>query len=334
MIHLSKNLISHINIFKTLNNNIVNKTLSNSLIFYGNKGIGKTTLAFSLINKIYDKINVNIPSSNHSNLIYNNSHPNLRLLVKEYDEKTKKLKSYISINQVRNLENFIHQYSFDGSPKFIIIDSGDDLNISSANSLLKILEEPKSNIYIIIITHHLSKLLPTIRSRCIKFKFSTPSIDEFNQIFTNNEKHIDKNILKFLYDLSEGSPGLAMQMYSENIKEIFDYLLEIFKEKKPLSSNILQLSNKVGAFSNDQFSIFLFIVKFILINIIKINLGIDYKNYYVTELSRSLFDLSKHIDNFLSLKILDYLNIHEKDLFVYNLDKKIFILNIFSPLKN
>ena len=112
----------------------------------------------------------------------------LRLLRKEYDEKTKKYKNNIIINQIRELESFIYQFSFDGSPKFIIIDSSDDLNINSANALLKILEEPKKKIYIILISHHLSKLLPTIRSRCIKFKFSKPTAEQFNEIILNHDE--------------------------------------------------------------------------------------------------------------------------------------------------
>ncbi len=332
MTSLSKKLIGFEKIFTTLKENLINKTLSNSLIFYGNKGIGKSTLAYSLINYVFDDIYINNSSSNHTNLIYNNSHPNIRLLQKEYDEKTKKFKNNIVINQIRELESFIYQFSIDGSPKFIIIDSSDDLNINSSNALLKILEEPKRNTYIILITHHLSKLLPTIRSRCIKFKFSNPTFDQFNEIIFNQNESIDKNILKFLYDLSNGSPGLAIQLYTENFREIFDNLAEIFKEKKPLSSNILQLSDKVGMYSNDQFILFLSLIKFIIIHTTKINLGIDINKNFISDISKSLLEMSKYLDNQISQKILEYLNTYENDLFVYNLDKKIFILNIFSPL--
>jgi len=334
MASLSKKLIGFEKILSTLKENIINKTLSNSLIFYGNKGIGKSTLAYFLINNVFDEIHKENPSSNHSNLIYNDSHPNVRVLRKEYDEKTKKQKNSIIINQIRELESFIYQFSIDGSPKFIIIDNSDDLNINSSNALLKILEEPKKNIYIILITNIISKLLPTIRSRCIKFKFSDPTFDQFNEIISNQEELIDKNILKFLYDLSEGSPGLAIQLYSENFREIFDHLIEIFKEKKSLSSNILQLSNQVGTYSNDQFILFLSLIKFIIVHTTKINLGIDIQKNFISDISKSLLEMSKYLDNQISQKILEYLNTYEKDLFIYNLDKKIFILNIFSPLSN
>ncbi len=332
MTSLSKKLIGFEKIFITLKENLINNTLSNSLIFYGNKGIGKATLAYYLINNVFDEIYKENPLSNHTKLLYNNSHPNVKVLQNEYDEKTKKFKNKIAVNQIRNLESFIHQFSIDGSPKFIIIDSSDDLNINSSNALLKILEEPKKNIYIILITNKLSKLLLTIRSRCIKFKFSNPTFDHFNEIICKQEESIDKNILKFLFDLSEGSPGLAIQLYSENFREIFDHLIEIFKEKKSLSSNILQLSNQVGLYSNDQFILFLSLIKFILVHTTKINLGIDIQKSFISDISNSLIEMSKYLDNNIAQKILEYLNTYEKDLFIYNLDKKIFILNIFSPL--
>ena len=123
-------------------------------------------------------------------------------------------------------------------------------------------------------------------------------------------------------------------MYSENIRENFNYLFEIFKEKKPLSNSILELSNKVGKYSNDQYMTFLSLIKFILVNTTKINLGIDIKKIFVSDLSKYLLELSKYLDNHISMKILEYLNVYENDLFVYNLDKKIFILNLFSPLSN
>ena len=66
----------------------------------------------------------------------------------------------------------------------------------------------------------------------------------------------------------------------------------------------------------------------------KINLGIDVQKNFISDISKSLLEISKYLDNQISQKILEYLNAYEKDLFVYNLDKKIFILNIFSPLSN
>ena len=87
-------------------------------------------------------------------------------------------------------------------------------------------------------------------------------------------------------------------------------------------------------YSNDQFILFLSLIKFIIVHTTKINLGIDIQKNFISDISKSLLEMSKYLDNQISQKILEYLNTYEKDLFVYNLDKKIFILNIFSPLSN
>ena len=92
--------------------------------------------------------------------------------------------------------------------------------------------------------------------------------------------------------------------------------------------------NIVGNYNNDQYRIFLNIFRFILINITKINLGIDITKDYISNLSIILSDISNKINNNNILNTLEYLNMNEKTLYVYNLDKKIFSLNIFSTLNN
>ena len=183
MFDISKNLIGFDDNLTTIKNNFINKSLPNSLIFYGNKGIGKKTFSYSLINNLFNYLNNNESIYNHTNLIYNNSHPNLRILKNEFDEKTKKIKNYITIDQIREIELFLNQSSINNLPKFIIIDSADDLNTFSANALLKKLEEPKVNTYFFLITHQISSLLPTIRSRCIKFKFPIQHFSNLKKFF-------------------------------------------------------------------------------------------------------------------------------------------------------
>ena len=90
---------------------------------------------------------------------------------KEIDEKSKKQRNYIVIDQIRDLESFIYQSSLLELPKIILIDCADDLNINSSSSLLKILEEPRKNTFFFLISHNPSKLSDTILSRCLKFYF-------------------------------------------------------------------------------------------------------------------------------------------------------------------
>ena len=71
--------VTNINLINKLIFNYKNNSLPNSLIFSGPKGIGKATSAFFFINKI---LNLYSSLNNNQNLIYNNTHPNVKLLTK------------------------------------------------------------------------------------------------------------------------------------------------------------------------------------------------------------------------------------------------------------
>jgi len=202
---------------KFLINSYNNHSLPNSIIFSGQKGIGKNTFVFDFVKEIF-KFSVNENQiMHHLNLIDNNIHTNIRYLSKDYDDKLKKEKTIITIEQIRKLNNFLYETTFNDLPKFIIIDSADDLNINSSNSLLKILEEPKNKTYFFLISHQLSSLLPTIRSRCLKFIFKNHNFETFKIILNNKIDLNNEEILKFLFDLSNGSPGIALKLQDKEI---------------------------------------------------------------------------------------------------------------------
>ena len=153
--------------FDLILNQLIHNKLSNSLLLTGNKGIGKKYFFSQLINE-YIKTKISSEQTQHHlSLLKNNIHPNIKIVEKEIDEKTKKLKNFIIIDQIRKINHFSLETSvIDNIPKFIVIDSADDMNINASNALLKILEEPRSNTYFFLISHQPSLLLPTIKSRC------------------------------------------------------------------------------------------------------------------------------------------------------------------------
>ena len=334
MINISHTLLGNEKLLNTLVDSFNNKFLSNSIILYGPKGIGKNTLAFNFIKKIYTEyLNNNDKTKEHINQIYNFNHLNIRYIKRQYDEKTKKLKKNILIDQIRILENFLYQTSLSKLPKFVVIDSADELNANSSNSLLKILEEPKNNTYFILISHQISSLLPTIRSRCVKFKVDAPEYQDFIKIFRMHDKNIDENNLNFLYNLSSGSPGLSLEISEINFNEIYKNIINILIDKKSYSKDIILLSEVISIFSNDEYKVFLSLLKFILISVTKINLDCKLDSNLPTLYYNQLLNLSKNIDNIALFTILDYINDNEDDLYIFNLDKKIFFLNIFESLK-
>ena len=185
------NLFSHKEEFQKLINLYKNNNLPNKILFSGEKGIGKCTLAYHLINYIlssnedfsYDLNNLKIIPDNKSfKLVQNKSNPNF-ILVDIQEEKKN-----IDISQIRNLILTLNKSSFNTKPRFVLIDNIELLNINAVNALLKILEEPNDNINFILINNN-KRILPTLKSRCLNFKIqltSKQSTEITNKILNNN----------------------------------------------------------------------------------------------------------------------------------------------------
>ena len=333
MNNFSKKVVSNELLIDKLLFTFNNNDLPNSIIFYGDKGIGKTTLSLKLLNEIFSNFSTNSSILNSENLIYKFTHPNIKYITKEYDEKTDKFKNFITIDQIKNLENFVFQSTINDLPKFIIVDSADDLNNNSANSILKMLEEPKKNTFFILIAHKLSNLLPTIRSRCVKYYIEKPNLIQFKEIINSHQINYDEDTINFLYSFSNASPGIAIEIDFDKLENlqsnIVDFLLNY---KSDSNQSLINLSNNVEKFNNDEFKIFLMLFRFILLIFMKNNLG-TVQDFLSSKLLSYIINSSKNLNNITLLNILDYINKNEKDLYTFNLDKKIFCLNIFSATK-
>ena len=114
----STNFIDNQDILNKFEKSYLNSNLAHSTIIYGEKGIGKSTFVKYFINKIFTNFSEDkIKNSKHTTLILNNSHPNVRIISKLIDEKTKKLKINITIDQIRNLESLTYQSSIVDLPE-------------------------------------------------------------------------------------------------------------------------------------------------------------------------------------------------------------------------
>ena len=202
------NLFEHKEIFNQLSKLYKNNNLPNKILLSGEKGIGKSTLSYHLINFVlsenedhpYDSENNKINFENKSyKLIQNKSNPNFYLIDVLQDKKN------IDINQIRELIINLNKSSFNKKKRFVLIDNIELLNLNSINALLKILEEPNENINFILINNN-KRVLPTLKSRCLNFKvFLTKdqSINIVNQLI-NDDLNIFINNKLFDYYATPG----------------------------------------------------------------------------------------------------------------------------------
>ncbi|MBX5180139.1 DNA polymerase III subunit delta' [Rhizobium lentis] len=157
-----------------------------AILIEGPEGIGKATLAFRFANHVLshpdpdaapEKIGDPDPASAVSRQIASGASHNLLHLARPVDEKTGRVKSAITVDEVRRAGKFFSQTSGTGNWRIVIIDPADDMNRNAANAILKILEEPPKRALFLVLSHAPGRLLPTIRSRCQPLKLA-PLPDE------------------------------------------------------------------------------------------------------------------------------------------------------------
>ncbi|MBX4962984.1 DNA polymerase III subunit delta' [Rhizobium binae] len=157
-----------------------------AILIEGPQGIGKATLAFRFANHVLshpdpatapETIGDPDPDSAVSRQIVSGASHNLLHLARPVDEKTGKVKSAITVDEVRRAGKFFSQTSGTGNWRIVIIDPADDMNRNAANAILKILEEPPKRALFLVLSHAPGRLLPTIRSRCLPLKLSPLSDD-------------------------------------------------------------------------------------------------------------------------------------------------------------
>ena len=214
-----------------ISNLYINRKLPQTILFTGEKGIGKLNVAYHLINFILSKDEENeyckstnkINSNNKTyNLLLKNIHPNLFLI------SLKDKKKNIDIEQIKNMKNFLNITSFSNKPKIVLIDGSEYLNLSSSNSLLKSLEENLNNVFFILVHDIKKKLLTTIKSRCIQFKF-----------FLNNEDR-EKRINEILNNQFN---DLSSDFKNKYISPLFFKSLLEYCNKNNLQINDINLDN-------------------------------------------------------------------------------------------
>ena len=249
------NLFEHKEIFNQLYKLYKNDNLPNKILLSGEKGIGKSTLAYHLINFVlseneehpYDYENNKINPDNKSyKLILNKSNPNFYLIDVLEEKKN------IDINQIRELIINLNKSSFNNKKRFVLIDNIELLNLNSINALLKILEEPNENINFILINNN-KKVLPTLKSRCLNFKvFLTKdqSVKIINELLNDDINNVINRELLDNY-ITPGKILKIIKISQEYKFNLFDFDLKttlntiikdkLYKKDKSISEIIYSL---------------------------------------------------------------------------------------------
>ena len=188
--------------------------LHHAWLISGQRGIGKATLAYRFARFLLSPDAVNMAGATKglaANLVFAGTHPDLLVIERSVDAKHKKLKTEVAVDDARECGKFFALTAGFGGYRVCVVDSGDDLNGESANSLLKVIEEPPEKSVILIVVHKLGAVLPTIRSRCIHLPLKPITAEQTEQVLAEVSKAATPEIAEAAR-LSQGSPGRALQL--------------------------------------------------------------------------------------------------------------------------
>ncbi len=149
----------------------------------------------------------------------------------------------IKVSQIRKLTSDVVLTASKNQHKVIIIQDAEKMNPSSANALLKTLEEPPQKVLIILTTNEIGQLLPTIKSRCVKITIQSTSNHIANQWLTSQiESDIDG--IDFALFLSDNSPLLAYSILHNNVSEDVKIMVKDMEALQQQSVALLDVCKK------------------------------------------------------------------------------------------
>ncbi|MEO1549897.1 MAG: DNA polymerase III subunit delta' [Pseudomonadota bacterium] len=244
----------------------------------GPQGIGKATLAWRLTRGLL----AGTPTSPEDldlapdHQVFRQtaalSAPGLYLCRRAYDEKTKRLRTTIGVDEVRKMKNFFAMSATEGGWRIGIIDALDEMGPGAANALLKLLEEPPSRTLFFLVAHQPARLLPTIRSRCRTLALHPLPPDQMSQALEGQGWAAD---MGRLIPLADGSLGFAHRLVEGGGLALYDTLLNLLDQMPGFDRPAaLALANSAaGRGAEAQYDLILQLFPLALARLIRLALG-------------------------------------------------------------
>jgi DNA polymerase III subunit delta' len=203
----------------------------------------------------------------------------------------------LRIGQVRAVRRAAY-FQPSGRRRVFILDGAETMHSNVANVFLKILEEPPESATLILTAPSPFSLLPTILSRCMQFHFAPLPLNEVETIL---KLHSDRKPadLKLAAQLSEGSPGLALELDLQDAVNKRRTALRIL-ERSAKGQGFTQLFADTAALAKDRQSSFEDLISVfysLLSDLLELNAGLRSPLLRNPHLSKELQALSRSIDS-------------------------------------
>ncbi|MBB5516457.1 DNA polymerase-3 subunit delta' [Rubricella aquisinus] len=175
------------------------------------------------------------------------SDPRLVLLRRPWNDKTKKLRTEITVEEVRKLKGFFGMSAADGGWRVAIVDAMDEMNGAAANAFLKLLEEPPEKVALLLVTHQPGRLLPTIRSRCRELRLPPLGAEPLAAAMTEAGFEA-RDQAQALAELSGGSAGEAIGMLTHGGVDLYRDIIAMLSSMPGADRRrVVQFAESMGA---------------------------------------------------------------------------------------
>ena len=224
-------LLGQENVKQRLKSSVINKNVSHACIFEGEDGSGKKTFSEAYSMAIQCEKGTGEPCMECPSCIkaLSRNHPDIIHVIHERPNS-------IGVSEIRDQvvsDVMIKPYS--SQYKIYIIAEAEKMTAEAQNALLKTLEEPPSYAVIMLLTNNILNLLPTIISRCVRFRLNPLDSGTVNRYLTE-ELNVDRYQAEMYTALARGNLGRAKSLIEDEsfnaIKDEASRLVKNIRELK------------------------------------------------------------------------------------------------------
>ena len=241
--------------------------LHHAWLITGPEGIGKATLAYRFARRLLagrpapgevDGEGLALdPAHPVFRRVAAGAHADLITVERGYDEKRKRARTVITVEDVRRVAAFMALTPAEGGWRVAVVDGAEEMNQAAANALLKVLEEPPARAVLLLVSAAPGRLLPTLRSRCRRLRLSSLSDPVMAEVLAHALPDMAETERGRLATLAEGSPGRALLLAEAEglaIATLVDDVLDALPALPPQRAH--EVADRLGR-AEDGFSTFM-----------------------------------------------------------------------------